>query len=158
MQLTNSTDMKPLIVLTVSFAIAFCSIKILKKENDIALSARIAMSFMLVFTAIGHFAFTKGMALMIPTGIPFKESIIYLTAIFEILLAIGLHIPKLKITSAWILILFLCLMLPANIHAAIQKIDYQKATYNGPGMSYLWFRIPLQALFIIWTYLSSIRN
>ena len=76
--------MKPLIVLLLSFTISIFVIKIIKKEYDFALSARIAMSIMLLFTAIGHFAFTKGMSMMIPKIIPFKESIIYLTGIFEI--------------------------------------------------------------------------
>ena len=86
--------MKPLIVLILSSVISLFIIKLIKKEYDFALSARIAMSIMLVFTAFGHFAFTKGMSMMIPKFIPFKESVIYLTGIFEILLAISLLIPK----------------------------------------------------------------
>ena len=48
------------------------------------------------------------------------------------------------------------LALPANIYAAIKRVDYQKATFNGSGANYLWFRIPLQILFIVWMYLSCI--
>ncbi len=149
--------MKPLIVLLLSFSISIFVIKIIKKEYDFALSARIAMSIMLVFTAIGHFAFTKGMSMMVPKIIPFKESFVYITGIFEISLAIGLLIPKLKEISGWTLIIFLLLMLPANIYAAINNVNYQKGTFDGNGILYLWFRIPLQILFIIWTYISAIR-
>jgi len=149
--------MKPLIILLLSFAISTFVIKFTKKEYDFALSARIAMSIMLVFTAIGHFAFTKGMSMMIPQFIPFKESFVYLTGIFEILLAIGLLIPKLKVLSAWTLIAFLLLMLPANIYASLNNVNYQKGTFDGNGIIYLWFRIPLQILFIIWVYISTIR-
>ncbi|MEQ8419206.1 MAG: hypothetical protein RIB64_04305 [Arenibacter algicola] len=149
--------MKPLVVLLSIFLIAIFVIKIINKEYNFALSARIAISAMLFFTAIGHFAFTKGMSMMIPQFIPFKTSLVYLTGIFEILLAIGLFIPNLKVISGWTLIIFLLLMLPANIYAAIHNIDYQKGTFDGNGISYLWFRIPLQFLFIAWTYLCSIR-
>jgi len=149
--------MKPLIVLLLSFTISLIVIKITNKEYDFALSARIAMSIMLVFTAIGHFAFTKGMSMMIPQFIPFKENFVYLTGIFEILLAIGLLIPKLKVLSGWALIVFLLLMLPANIYASLNNVNYQKGTFNGNGIIYLWFRIPLQILFIIWVYISAIR-
>jgi len=149
--------MKPLIVLLLSFTISLIVIKITNKEYDFALSARIAMSIMLVFTAIGHFAFTKGMSMMIPQFIPFKENVVYLTGIFEILLAIGLLIPKLKVLSGWALIVFLLLMLPANIYASLNNVNYQKGTFNGNGIIYLWFRIPLQILFIIWVYISAIR-
>lgn len=149
--------MKPLIVLLLSFVIAIFAVKFITKEYDFALSARIAMSIMLCFTAMGHFAFTKGMSMMIPQFIPFKASLVYLTGVFEILLAIGLLVPKLNVISGSALIIFLLLVLPANIYASIHKINYQKGTFDGNGLSYLWFRIPLQFLFIIWTYISSIR-
>jgi hypothetical protein len=43
-------------------------------------------------------------------------------------------------------------MLPANIKAAINNINYQTGALNGNGPSYLWFRIPLQLFFIFWVY------
>ena len=149
--------MKPLLVLLSSFVIAIFVVKLIYKQYDFALSARIAMAIMLCFTAMGHFVYTKGMSMMIPEWIPFKTSFVHLTGVFEILLAVGLLIPKLKVISGWTLIIFLLLMLPANIYAAIHQVDYQKATFDGNGLSYLWFRIPLQALFIVWVYISSIR-
>jgi hypothetical protein len=30
--------------------------------------------------------------------------------------------------------------------------DYQKGTRDGSGTNYLWFRIPLQIVFILWVY------
>ena len=149
--------MKPLIVLLLSFTISLFVIKIINNEYDFKLSARIAMSIMLVFTAIGHFAFTKGMSMMIPKFIPYKETFVYLTGVFEILLAISLLIPRSKYISGWTLIIFLLLMLPANIYASINNVNYQKGTFDGNGLGYLWFRIPLQFLFIAWTYISTIR-
>lgn len=149
--------MKPLIILLVAFIISLFVIGFMRKEYDFARSARIAMSIMLVFTAIGHFIFTKGMSMMVPQFIPFKNSFVYLTGIFEILLAIGLLIPKLKVISGLTLIIFLLLMLPANIYASIHNVNYQKGTFDGNGLAYLWFRIPLQVLFVIWTYMCTIR-
>ena len=149
--------MKPLAILLLTFIISLFVIKFTKKVYNFTLSGRIAMSVMLVFTAIGHFVFTKGMSMMIPQFIPFKESFVYLTGIFEVLLAIGLLIPKLKVLSGCTLIIFLLLMLPANIYASINNVNYQKGTFDGNGLTYLWFRIPLQILFIIWTYISTTR-
>ncbi|WP_396591162.1 hypothetical protein [Allomuricauda sp. R78024] len=149
--------MKPLLVLLSSFVIAIFVVKIMYKQYDFALSARIALSIMLCFTAMGHFVYTKGMSMMIPEFIPFKTSFVHLTGLFEILLAIGLLIPKLKVISGWTLIVFLIVMLPANVYAAIHQVNYQKGTFDGHGLTYLWFRIPLQVLFIFWTYISSIR-
>lgn len=149
--------MKPLIVLLTVFAISLLTIKFVRGNFEFALSGRIAMAAMLVFTAIAHFAFTKGMAMMLPDFIPYKTEVVYLTGIIEIAAAIGLFIPSFSVITAWLLIAFFILILPANIYAAINHIDYQNGTFDGNGLYYLWFRIPLQILFIVWTYLSAIK-
>lgn len=150
--------MKPLIVLLITFASSAAVLRVVNGSFDLLFSARIAMSTMLLFTALGHFLFTDGMALMIPDFIPFKKEMVYITGVIEICGAIGLHIPQFRVLTAWLLIAFFVLALPSNVKAAIEQIDYQKATYNGLGISYLLFRIPLQLFFIVWVYVSSIEN
>lgn len=149
--------MKPLIVLLIVFAVSAFATKLLAHRYDFSLSARIAMCTMLLFTAIGHFAFTKGMAMMMPEFIPFKIELVYLTGLLEIILGIALLFPSTKVYSGWILIVFFVIVLPANIKAATEQIDFQNADFGGPGLNYLWFRIPLQIFLIAWTYISSIR-
>jgi uncharacterized membrane protein len=150
--------MKPLIVLLVAFGISLSGAKMLRGNVEFALSGRIAMAGMLVFTAVAHFIFTKGMAMMLPDFIPYKTEIVYLTGVIEIAAAIGLFIPDFRVLTAWLLIAFFMLILPANIYAAIKHLDYQTGSFDGNGLAYLWFRIPLQILFIAWTYLSSIKG
>ncbi len=149
--------MKPLLVLLVTFGIAVFTLKGIRKEYDLALAARMAMSAMLIFTALAHFAYNKGMVMMMPEFIPYKREIVYFTGVIEILAAIGLLLPNVRVHAAWLLILYFVLLLPANINAAIKHIDYQKGNFEGSGLNYLWFRVPLQVLFIIWTYISAIR-
>lgn len=150
--------MKPLIVLISSFLIGLIVIKLIRKKFDWKLAGRIAMAIMLSFTAIGHFVFTDGMIAMIPEIIPFKREVVYATGIFEVIMAIGLLIPKFQFKAAWILILFFIAMLPANIEASIENINYQTGTLDGHGLEYLWFRIPLQILFIVWVYFTAIKS
>ncbi|SMP23273.1 DoxX family protein [Chryseobacterium profundimaris] len=149
--------MKPLFILLSVFCASLLTIKIFRGNFNFYLSMRIAMSAMLIFTATGHFMFFKGMSMMLPEFIPFKTEIVYLTGILEILAAVGIFVPEIRITTAWLLIIFFILILPSNIFSAINHIDYQKATFNGDGISYLWFRIPLQIFFMIWVYLSAIK-
>jgi uncharacterized membrane protein len=113
---------------------------------------------MLLVTAIGHFLYPAGMALMLPDFIPFKKEVIYLTGIIEVAAAIGLLIPRFQKLTAWLLILFFVMILPANIYAAIHHVNLTTATYDGSGLNYLWFRIPLQVLFIAWVYYFAIKN
>lgn len=149
--------MKPLYVLLGSFVGSLLITKLVTGGFDYLLSGRIAMSVMLLFTAVGHFAFTKGMVMMMPDFFPFKRQLVQFTGLIEIAAAAGLLLPATRQTTAWLLIVFFVLILPANINAAIKRIDYQKATYEGPGAGYLWFRIPLQLLFIGWVYWFALR-
>src|SRR5690554_5877240 len=98
--------MEPLIVLITTFTLALFILRMPRKEFKWALAARVAMSAMLVFTAIGHFIYAPGMAMMIPGFIPFKVELVYFTAFIEIAAAIGLHIPKYRKLTGWMLILF----------------------------------------------------
>ena len=86
--------MKPLVILLSCFIIAVVILKSVKKEYDFPLSGRLSMSVMLLFTAIGHFLYTEGMAMMLPEFIPFKRETVYLTGFIEIAAAMGLLLPN----------------------------------------------------------------
>ncbi len=150
--------MKPLIVLLSVFIIGLIVIKLWTKKSNWQLAGQIAMSAMLIFTAIGHFVFTEGMMAMIPDMFPFKRALVYFTGILEILFAIGLLTPKIKMQTGWTLILFFIGILPANIKASMENINYQTGELDGNGLDYLWFRIPLQLLFIFWVYFTTIKS
>ena len=144
--------MKPFFVLLASFCLYLAGEYIIIRHADIRLASSIAMSVMLFFTAIGHFKFKEGMAMMLPTFIPARHFIIIVTGIIEMLLAVAIHLPSLQTYSGWLLLLMFICFLPANIYAASRHIDYETASYEGKGLSYLWFRIPFQLLLIAWTF------
>ncbi len=115
-------------------------------------AASISMGIMLLFAALGHFMYLEGMMMMFPEWVPFKREIVLLSGLYEILLAINLWIPKRRKRAALILIIYLILILPGNIYAALENVNYVKADYSGQGPTYLWFRIPLQLFWIAWAY------
>ena len=86
--------MKPLIVLVGTFVVSTLILKVFKRNLHLQLAGRIAMSCMLVFTAIGHFAFMQGMEAMVPSFIPFKKAVVLITGIMEVLFAIGILLPQ----------------------------------------------------------------
>jgi len=149
--------MKPLIVLVGTFIVSTLILKVFKSSWELQLAGRIAMSCMLVFTAIGHFAFIQGMEGMVPSFIPFKKAVVLITGIMEVLFAISILLPQYQKQTASLLIVFFILILPANIKAALEEINYQTGEMNGPGIDYLWFRVPLQFFFMLWVYFASIR-
>lgn len=149
--------METLIVLLGVFTIALLLIRVITKRVEVSRAGTIAMAAMLVFTAISHFVFTKGMALMV-SFLPWSTAIVYLTGLIELMAAAGLLIPKTRLLTDKLLVLFFIALLPANIYAAYHNINLQTANYSGKGLSYLWFRIPLQLFFIGWVYYCSIKK
>ncbi|UBM60302.1 hypothetical protein LAG90_06550 [Marinilongibacter aquaticus] len=148
--------MKPLFVLISTFLASCLGLYLLNTQIDYQFAGKIAMASMLLFTAVGHFAFSKGMVAMIPKFLPFRPQLVILTGLFEIAFAIGLLLPYFSVFTAYALIVFFILVLPANIQSAKDSLDYQTGETNGPGLTYLWFRIPLQLFFILWVYFSAI--
>lgn len=142
--------MKPLVVLLVAAMVTLYTIHFVSGGWNYLMAGNVAMAIMLWFTALGHFMYWRGMAMMIPGFIPAKKTMVYLSGILEIIFAIGLIIPSTRRLSADLLILFFLLVLPANINAAQKSVDYQAANYEGRGVSYLWLRVPVQVFFIFW--------
>jgi uncharacterized membrane protein len=114
------------------------------------------MLVMLLFTSIGHFRYTEGMSLMLPNSIPYKKAIIFISGIIEIIAGVMLLFPKTRDWAAIFLIAFFLIILPANIYAALKHVDFEKRTFDGPGPNYLWFRVPLQLIFILWVWFFAI--
>jgi len=148
--------MKPLIVLIIAFLLSVCSLRIAFNDWDYLLSGNIAMCVMLCFTALGHFKFASGMAMMLPQFIPFKKGLVFITGITEIILGIALLYEPYRYIAGILLVVLFILILPANINAAFKHVDFEKATYSGKGRAYLWFRVPLQIFLVVWVLYFAI--
>lgn len=148
--------MLPLIVLLGTFGVTLLVTRF-TGHTDYLLAGRTGMAAMLLLTAVGHVLYTKGMTLMLPEFLPLRKEAVYITGVLEVAAAVCLLVPGLQSITGWLLIVFFVLMLPANVYAAMYHINYQTAQYDGPGLRYLWFRIPEQLLFIGWTYFFAVR-
>ncbi len=148
--------MKVLIVLFSTFIVSNIISYFFVRDWNIIFSGNLAMMLMLCFSALGHFMFTDGMVMMMPGFIPFKRALVYITGVLEPLLGIALLSPQTRHMAGIALLLMFVLMLPANINAAVKHINFEGATYDGSGPAYLWFRVPLQLLFIGWVLYFSI--
>jgi uncharacterized membrane protein len=114
--------------------------------------ARVGLTLFFAFTAIGHFIRTEEMAAMIPSSIPYRVELIYITGALELLGAVGVWIPGLvRLTGICLILMLLCL-LPANIYAAINRVDFGG---HGAGPIYLLGRVPFQLFVICWTYFAT---
>ncbi|MGI0119620.1 DoxX family protein [Zooshikella sp. RANM57] len=129
--------------------------KLRNKPLDIKKYAFWGLSIAFLFFSLGHFAKTQGMVEMLPTWVPFRLNIIYLTGIMEILIAITLFIPKYQSVAAKAALIVFILFFPANIYSALNSIGLGGHQW---GPIYLLIRGPLQLLLIGWTYFLCIRG
>ena len=82
--------MNPLVVLLSAFMIILLVLYAVDSRLNLLIAGNIAMSIMLLFTAIGHFIFTKGMALMLPDSLKYRNELVIITGIMEVIFALGL--------------------------------------------------------------------
>ena len=114
--------------------------------------ARVGLTLFFLFTSLGHFIRTEEMSAMLPSSIPYRVEVIYLTGILELLGAIGVWVPRLMRLTGICLILMLLGILPANIYSAISRVDFGGHSF---GPTYLLVRVPFQLLVIWWTYFAT---
>ena len=150
--------MKPLIVLVGMFALLSVLHKLFMDDFGLSICGRMAMCSMLLFTSVGHFVFVNGMAMMLPGFMPAKRAVIVITGIVEIAFGFCLLIPTIYHATAFLLVIFFVLILPANVLGAKQKVNLERANYEGSGLRYLWFRVPLQLFFIAWVWYFGIYS
>lgn len=144
--------MAPLITLLVTFALARVWAQTKSRPNPNARAARFALAAMLTVTGIAHFVSTEAMAQMVPPFLPGAVAIIYATGVLELAAAALLlkRIDRPTPWLGWVLASFFMALLPANIYSAVAE-----SGLGGHGAQYLWFRIPLQVLFIGWALMAT---
>lgn len=130
--------MAPLVVLLVVTPIAWFV------TRDALRSGRLALAVMFVVTGIAHFVSYGSMVAMMPPVVPLPGAVVIVTGLVEVAFA-GLLVLRPGHRLGWAILLFLLAVLPANVWSALSE-----SGLGGHGASYLWFRIPLQALFIGW--------
>ena len=147
--------MSTLIILISSFCLIWLSNKYLVKNFlTLSLMGKIAMAIMLLFAGSSHFFKTQEMVQMMPDFLPYQIQLVYFTGAMEIAFAIALLVPRYSKWTSIALILFFLAILPANIIGSIKKV-HLGGMESGP--SYLYFRIPLQFLFMGWAYYFGIH-
>lgn len=115
----------------------------------LALFKKLATALCAIFFMLaGSFHFLKPDVYeqIMPEILPFPIFLIYLSGLCEILGGLGLLIPRFRKRASWGLIALLIAVFPANINMAVNSVDF------GMPHELLWWRLPIQLLFIIWVW------
>ncbi len=147
--------MAPLFILLFIFGVILLLLRWLRGRWLISVSGRIAMGIMFVFAGASHFIVPEPMAEMVPPFFPRADRWVAATGVLEVLGGIGLLIPRTRRLAAWCLAVFLIAVFPANVYAAQNKVGVGG---HVQGVGYLWFRAPMQLLFLVWVLFCGVRR
>jgi uncharacterized membrane protein len=100
-----------------------------------------------IAAGIAHFVRPGVYVKIMPPYLPWPLGLVYLSGICEAGLGVLVLIPQCTRLAAWGLIALLIAVFPANVHMAMHPELYPRIS---PAV--LWWRLPLQAVFIAWAY------
>jgi uncharacterized membrane protein len=106
----------------------------------------------LLYSAAGvyHFVNPKFYLRIMPSYLPFHLPLVYISGAAEVILAILLIPEQTRPYAAWLLIILLIAVFPANIQMALNFYNKQH-----PALWMAIARLPLQALFIWWAWIYT---
>lgn len=114
---------------------------------EFKLVTKIVFGLLFVATGANHLRDPKFYESIMPPYLPWHYALVILSGIAEIVLGIGLLIPKLSAYAAWGILLLLIAVFPANVH----MVMHQELYPHVPSIA-LWLRLPLQGVLIAWAY------
>ncbi len=96
---------------------------------------------------VNHFVNPEIYLQMMPSYLPWPNALQLTAGALEVIGGLGLLVPRLEKKAAWLLIIVLVGVFPANLELALNggaPLDVS------PTMA--WLRLPFQLLFIKWAY------
>ncbi len=88
----------------------------------------------------------------LPSKLPWRQPLIDLSGAAEILGGFGVLVPRTRRAAGWGLIALLIAVFPANVFMALRNAQPPRRTVD---KWVLWVRLPLQAVFIAWTWWTA---
>jgi len=111
------------------------------------LFSRWLQAILYTVAGVNHFVNPEIYLRMMPPYLPWPNALQLTAGVLEIIGGLGLLIPRLERYAAWLLIIVLVGVFPANLELALQggaPLDVS------PTLA--WLRLPFQLLFIKWAY------
>ena len=105
------------------------------------------LSLFFIYFGIDHFINPEFYLSIMPPAFPLHVEAVYISGFFEILGGISVLIAPLRKIAGWGLVALLICVYPANIYMAITPEAFPEIS-----IELLYFRLPLQFLFIYWAY------
>ncbi len=106
----------------------------------------------LLVAGIGHFVRTEEFLGQVPSFLPFRSAIVYVSGAAEIALAAALvGLPQHRVKVGWITAGFFVAVFPGNIYQAVAGTE----TFGLDSPQVRWMRLAFQPLFVAWALWST---
>lgn len=106
----------------------------------------------LLAAGIGHFVRTEEFLGQVPSFLPFRTAIVYVSGAAEIALAGALvALPQHRVKVGWITAGFFVVVFPGNIYQAVAGTE----TFGLDSAEVRWVRLAFQPLFVAWALWST---
>ncbi len=107
------------------------------------------MASLYLLAGVNHFLYPDFYYKMIPDYLPFAMQLVYISGVIEIILGIGLALPRTQKTAARGVVILLIAVFPANLNMALNTQDWHisKAT--------LYSRLPFQLFLVFWAWIYT---
>ena len=120
-----------------------------RRGRSSADAARVAMATAMGVAGASHLANPRPFVQHLPAFVPARERVILGTGLLEMLLGAALAAPtRRRREIALVLAAYLIAVFPANVYVAVAGVRIEGL----PGASHPWIRLPLQAVYVAWTF------
>ncbi|GAB3201524.1 hypothetical protein GCM10027261_36240 [Geodermatophilus arenarius] len=138
-----------LVVLVGTYALARLLPSRLHRRRPPPDAARVAMATAMAFSGVTHVVKPEPFVQHLPEFVPARERVILWTGLLEVLFGVGLAAPhRRRQEVALALAAYLVAVFPANVYVAAAGVRIEGL----PGASHPWLRLPLQFVYIGWTF------
>ena len=112
------------------------------------------MGVLYAIAGILHFVVPDLYVQIVPPQLPWPMGLVYLSGLAELVLGIGVMIPRTRRLAAWGIIALLLAIFPANVYMATSGVTIQgaPAAIADPSALGRWGRLPMQAVLIAWAW------
>jgi uncharacterized membrane protein len=112
-------------------------------------AALYVLAALFIAAGVMHFVIPRSYAAIVPTFLPARLFLVYLSGAAELAGGVGLLVPRVRRPAALGLIALLAAVFPANVQMLANALAATKPQWQ---VALLWARLPLQLvlIYIIW--------
>src|SRR5919107_484318 len=131
---------------------AVAAVLALRRRFSARPAAYVGMAVAMAFAGISHLLMPTPFVQHLPTWVPMREELVFVTGLLEMALGAALLLRQpLRRWAGRALAGYLVMVFPSNIYVAMAGVDVD----GQPGGVYPWLRLPFQLLFIAWALWST---